>query len=414
MVLICLLISQHQKTTKHHLVSLSQRSIFLDHLAQTSEQPLLLEIVKASGVILHDAQGKEYMDLISGIAVSSLGHGHPEIIKAVNQQLNNFMHVMVYGELVLSPQTKFAKALTDLLPSSLNCVYLVNSGTEAIEGAMKLAKRFTGRSKIVAMRNSYHGSTQGAMSLNSNTYYTDNYKPLLPGVEFIDFNDHESLNQIDQDTACVISEVIQAEAGVIKADVEYMNALRHSCNNQGALLIFDEVQTGFYRTGKRFAFEHYDIIPDVLVLGKAMGGGMPLGAFVAPQNIMKVLSHNPVLGHITTFGGHAVCCAAALASLHVLESEKDRLMVERKSNLFVQNLKHEKIIKVDAFGLLIAITFQNAELNRLIVKKCIESGLMVDWFLFAEHKMRIAPPLIINEEQIIKACKIIVNVCNSI
>ena len=300
---------------------MNQRELFLRHVAQTSPTPLALEIVKAEGCILYDADGKEYLDLIGGISVANIGHRHPKVIEAIQKQLEAYLHIMVYGEFIETPQVQYAKLLTDHLPASLNSVYFTNSGTEATEGAMKLAKRVTGRTQIIAFNNSYHGSTQGALSVMGDEYWRNAFRPLLPDVLHLEYNSFESLNEITEQTACVIAETVQAEAGIIVPAKEWMQALRKKCTETGTLLILDEIQAGFGRTGKLWGFEHFDIVPDILLLGKALGGGMPLGAFIADKKLMDAFTNNPVLGHITTFGGHPVCCAAGMAAMKVLLEE---------------------------------------------------------------------------------------------
>lgn len=386
---------------------LTHRQLFLNHLAQTSDQPMMLEILKAEGVELTDVSGKKYIDLISGISVSNVGHCHPQVVDAIKKQLNDYMHLMVYGEYILSPQTMLAKALCDLLPENLNSCYFVNSGTEAIEGAMKLAKRYTGRTEIIAFKNAYHGSTQGALSLISDEYFKNTFRPLLPDIRFIEFNNENDLKFITKKTACVIAEVIQGEAGAIVPEKGFHKTLRNRCDETGTLLISDEIQTGFGRSGTLFAFEQYDFIPDVVVLAKGMGGGMPIGTFVSSKKIMSSLTNNPVLGHITTFGGHPVSCAASFATLKVICEMNLKTEVEEKENLFRKKLVHKKIKNISGKGLLLAVEFENAKTNKKIIKRCIENGVITDWFLFAENKMRIAPPLIISNDCIINCCDII-------
>lgn len=383
---------------------ITNRQLFQQHLAQTSDAPMLLEIVKAEGLKMWDVNGKEYIDLISGISVSSIGHRHPLVIEAIKNQLDKYMHLMVYGEYVQTPQVEYAKALISLLPENLNCCYFVNSGSEAIEGSLKLAKRVTGRSKIFAFKNAYHGSSHGALSLMSDEYFTNSFRPLLPGIEFLEWNNIEDLDRIDKHTACVVTEIVRAEAGAIIADKEFLRALREKCSEAGALLICDEIQTGFGRTGPLFAFMDYEIDPDVLCLGKGMAGGMPMGAFVASHEMMNEFSHDPVLGHITTFGGHPVMCAAAIATLEVIKSFNTKTTIAAKEKLFRNRLKHEKIKSITGKGLLLAIEFENIVTNKSIIKKCIDKGIIVDWFLFAVHKMRIAPPLNISDEIINYTC----------
>lgn len=386
---------------------LTQRQLFFDHLAQTSETPLAIEIVKAEGVYLYDVAGKRYLDLISGISVSNVGHRHPKVIDAIKEQLDKYMHLMVYGEYVQSPQVQLAKALSDILPDNLSSVYFVNSGSEAIEGAMKLAKRFTGRTEIISFKNGYHGSTQGSLSIMGNEEFKNAYRPLLPDIKQIEYNNFENLKEITSRTACVIVETVQGEAGAIVPEKDFLKKLHEQCTSAGALLVADEIQCGFGRTGKLFAFEHYQFVPDVLCLAKGMGGGMPIGAFISSKKIMSSLSTNPILGHITTFGGHPVCCAAGMATLNVLLESKLMETVEAKEKLFRNLLKHPKIKSINGKGLLLAIEFESYEQNKNIIDKCIEKGLIVDWFLFNSNSMRIAPPLIISEEEIFFSCKII-------
>lgn len=386
------------------------RNLFLHHVAQTSPAPLMLEIDHAEGHYLHTTDGKKYLDLISGIGVSCLGHRHPVIIEAIREQTEKYLHTMVYGEYVLSPQVKLSKLLTDHLPASLDCVYFVNSGAEATEGAMKLVKRFTQRYEIIACRNAYHGSTQGAASLMSDPTYTQAYRPLLPGISFIDFNREADLEKITHRTAAVVMEVVQAEAGVRLPDGEYLLKLRRRCDEVGAMLVFDECQTGFGRTGTLFAFEQYGIVPDILTLAKGMGGGMPIGAFVSSKACMSVLSHDPVLGHITTFGGHPVSCAAALATLETLLSEQWIARVKEKEQLFRSLLQHPSIREVRSAGLLIAVELDSFETVLRVCEACLQRGLIVDWFLFNPNCLRIAPPLTITEDEIRWAAKICTDV----
>ena len=385
------------------------RQLFLSHVAQTSTAPVALEIVKAEGCELTDANGRKYIDLIGGISVANIGHRHPKVVTAIQQQLEAYLHIMVYGEFVQSPQVQYAKLLTEKLPSSLNSVYFTNSGAEAVEGAMKLAKRFTGRTEIVAFNNSYHGSTQGALSIIGSEYWRNSYRPLLPGIQHLNYNSFEDLDFISEQTACVIAEVVQAEAGVIAPQPEWVKALRNRCSEKGALLVLDEIQTGFGRTGKLWGFQHFDIMPDVLLLGKALGGGMPMGAFIASKEIMDVFTDNPVLGHITTFGGHPVCCAAGLAGFQALLEEKYIESVAAKAALFRSLLVHPSIKNIHAFGLWMAIEFDSFETCKRIIDASIENGVITDWFLFASNALRISPPLTISEDEIKKACSIILS-----
>ncbi|MBA3899667.1 MAG: aspartate aminotransferase family protein, partial [Bacteroidetes bacterium] len=374
---------------------ISQRQLFLNHLAQTSDAPLALEIDFAEGVFLTDVNGKKYMDLISGISVSNIGHRHPQVIEAIKAQLDKYLYLMVYGEYIQAPQVAYAKLLTEQLPPNLNSVYFTNSGSEGIEGAMKLAKRHTGRTEIIACKNAYHGSTHGALSIMGDEYFKSAFRPLLPDIKFMEFNNPDDLQQISERTACVIIEPIQGEAGVITPKNDYLQKLQQKCKEQGALFILDEIQTGFGRSGSLFAFQEYGVLPDVITIAKGMGGGMPIGAFVSSKEIMNSISHNPVLGHITTFGGHPVSCAAAKASLEVLLNEKLIGQVKEKEALFRSLLKHPKIVEIRAKGLLIAIEFEDEVSNKKVIQKAIEKGIITDWFLFNSKSLRIAPPLII-------------------
>ncbi len=392
---------------------MNQRELFLRHVAQTSPTPLALEIVKADCCTLYDATGTEYIDLIGGISVANVGHRHPKVIAAIQQQLDAYLHIMVYGEMVEAPQVQYAQLLTDHLPASLNSVYFTNSGAEAVEGAMKLAKRVTGRTQIIAFNQSYHGSTQGALSVLGDEYWRNAYRPLLPDVLHLAYNSFESLNEITAQTACVIAETVQAEAGINAPSAEWLQALREKCTATHTLLVLDEIQAGFGRTGKLWGFEHFDIVPDVLLLGKALGGGMPLGAFIADKQLMDAFTENPVLGHITTFGGHPVCCAAGMAAMKALLEEGWIDTVKKKETLFKSLLTHPKIKAVRSFGLWMAVEFDSFETNKKIIDACINEGVLTDWFLFASHCLRISPPLMISEEQIEKACEVIQTALNS-
>jgi acetylornithine/N-succinyldiaminopimelate aminotransferase len=391
---------------------LTLRQLFLANNAQTTDFPLLLEFERAEGIYMYDASGKPYIDLISGIGVSSLGHSNPYVINAIKEQLDKYMHLMVYGEYVQTPQVRFAGRLISILPSQLNSVYFVNSGAEAVEGALKLAKRYTGRSKIISCYNSYHGSTNGALSVMGNEEYKQAYRPLLSGINFIKFNHIDDLELITQETACVIIETVQGEAGVRVPDKAYMQVLRQRCTDTGTLLILDEIQAALGRTGKLFAFEHFDIVPDILLLAKALGGGMPVGAFISSNKIMGALKENPILGHITTFGGHPVCCAAGLAALEVLLNENLVEQVDAKEKLFRELLVHPAIKEVRGKGLMLAIELEDFDLNKKIIDRCIENGVVVDWFLHCSNSMRIAPPLIITHDEIRKACEVIIESIN--
>lgn len=386
----------------------SQRSLFLEHVAQTSDFPLCLEIENAEGMYMIDVNGKKYLDLISGISVSNLGHRHPNVINAVKEQLEKYTYLMVYGEFVQSPQVKLAQLLTQQLPSSLSSCYFVNSGSEANEGALKLAKRYTGRREIISFKNAYHGSTQGCLSIIGSDEYKKPFEPLLPDIIQLEFNNENDLSAITTKTACVIVEPIMGEAGVIVPKNNYLQKLRNKCTETGTLLIFDEIQTGFGRTGKLFAFEHFGVVPDIITLAKAMGGGFPIGAFISSNEIMGSLKTNPILGHITTFGGHPVSCAAAYANLQTLLYENELILtVPQKEQLFVELLKHQKIKEVRSFGLLIAVELDSFETNKAIIDRCIANGVLTDWFLFNDKSLRIAPPLIISEDEIKMACQVI-------
>jgi len=388
------------------------RDIFLRNVAQTSGAPLALEIIKADGALLYDVNGNEYIDLIGGISVANVGHRHPKVIQSIKDQLEAYLHVMVYGEFIETPQVQFAKLLTDHLPSSLNSVYFTNSGAEATEGAMKLAKRFTDRAEIIAFNNSYHGSSQGALSVMGSEYWRNAFRPLLPGIFHFDYNSSAAIKAITGQTSCVIMETVQGEAGIIGPTKDWIQTLRKKCTETGTLLILDEIQTGFGRTGKLWGFEHFDIVPDILLLGKALGGGMPLGAFIADKKLMSVLTDNPVLGHITTFGGHPVCCAAGFAALRALLNEEMISKVKEKEELFKSLLVHKKIRSVHSFGLWLAVEFGTFETNKMIIDRCIANGVLTDWFLFAPNCLRISPPLIISAEQIKKACETLVKAIN--
>jgi acetylornithine/succinyldiaminopimelate/putrescine aminotransferase len=378
--------------------------IFLNHLAQTSPYPLQLPVEKAAGIYLYSPDGKKYMDLISGIGVSNIGHRHPHVIKAIKEQLDKHLHVMVYGEYIQSSPNLLAAKLASVLPEQLSCSYFANSGTEANEAALKLAKRYTGRTEIVSFRQSYHGSTHGSLSVSGNENKKYAFRPLLPDVKFLDFNDETQLDQITEKTSCVIIETIQGDAGVRIPDRAYMQALRKRCNDTGALLILDEIQCGMGRTGTLFAFEQYDIVPDILTIGKAFGGGLPIAAFISSAEKMNTLSHNPMLGHITTFGGNPVCCASALATLEVIENEKLLDQVEIKGKLFESLLVHPAIKEIRRIGLMFAIDFETEEVVNKIVQNCLEEGVITYWFLSHPYSFRIAPPLTISEAEISASC----------
>lgn len=390
------------------------RQAFLQHVAQTSDAPLAIEASHAKGIYIHTLQGQQLIDLISGIAVSSLGHSHPKIVAAVQAQAAKYMHLMVYGEYVEQPQVKLAEKICSVLPKNLNSVYFTNSGTEATEGALKLAKRYTGRSELVYFQNSYHGSTSGALSVMGDENFKSKFRPLIPDCTMIQYGDFQDLQKITCRTAAVIAEPVQAEVGVNVPPKGYLQALQKRCNDVGALFILDEIQTGMGRTGTLFRFQAEEITPDILLLAKAFGGGMPLGAFISSQEIMKVFQDNPILGHITTFGGHPVSCAAALASLEILLEEDYVGQVETKGALFEQRLKHPKILKINRAGLMMAVQFDSFEQNKRIIDQCIHNGLISDWFLFNSQSMRIAPPLIITIEEIETSCQIILKSINEV
>ncbi|HPD96463.1 MAG: aspartate aminotransferase family protein [Bacteroidales bacterium] len=376
------------------------RQQFLNHVAQTSESPLMLEIEKAEGVFLFGPNNKKYFDLISGVSVSNVGHGNPKVIEAIKNQVDSYTHLMVYGEIVQKPQVELAVKLKSLLPDTLDSTYFVNSGSEAIEGAIKLAKRYTGRSGMVAFINAYHGSSIGALSVMGCEEQKRSYRPLMPGVTHINFNNFDDLSLITEETAGVIIEPIQGEGGIRIAQYDYLQELRKRCNEVGALLIFDEVQTGLGRTGKMFALEHYNVVPDILVLAKALGGGMPLGAFIASKNVMSSFCTDPVLGHITTFGGHPVSCAASLAAIKVLEDEHLIEAVNRKEQIFRKALEGHKLVKeIRSKGLIMAIELGSADKVNAILRLGLERGFLLDYFLFCDSAFRIAPPLTITDEE---------------
>lgn len=390
----------------------NRQQLFLSHLAQTTDFPLLLEIDRAEGIYMYGPDGKKYIDLISGIGVSNVGHCHPKVVQAIKDQAEKYMHLMVYGEYVQSPQVKLAEALTQTLPPALDNVYLVNSGSEAVEGAIKLAKRYTGKPHIVSCINAYHGSSQGALSAGGNEIFKQNYRPLIPGHFQIPFGNPKFFDQINDRTAAIILETVQGEAGIRIADQSYFEALRKRCDEVGALLILDEIQAGFGRTGKFWAFEHYGIVPDILVTAKGMGGGMPIGAFISSKAIMGSFKNNPMLGHITTFGGHPVSAAASLATIQILQEGKLFEDAERKAELFKSLLNHPKIKSFRNKGLMMAVEFESFDVLKPIIDRAIELGVVTDWFLFCDNSMRIAPPLIITDIQIMEACEIILQAIN--
>ncbi|SEB19141.1 aspartate aminotransferase family protein [Pedobacter hartonius] len=393
---------------------ISHKELFLLNNAQTSTSPNMLEVERAAGMYLYDKSGKAYMDLVSGFAVSNIGHRHPKVLEAIRAQLDKYLHLTVYGEFVQSPMVLFAQKLISVLPEQLNNVYFVNSGTEATEGALKLAKRYTGRSGIISCHHAYHGSTHGALSVMGNEYFKQKYRPLLPDVSFMTFGKEDDLSLISTSTACVIMETVQGEAGIRVASAEYMEKLRARCTATGTLLILDEIQAAFGRTGKLFAFEHYGIVPDILLLAKALGGGMPIGAFIANREVMGVLKENPILGHITTFGGHPVSSVAGLASLNVILEEELVKDVDAKGSLFRSLLVHPLIREVRGIGLMMCIQLDSFEQVERVSKLCAADGVVIDWFLHCETALRIAPPLIITEEEIKKASAVILKALDAL
>lgn len=383
---------------------MNQRQIFLNHVAQTSPSPLALEIVKAEGIKLFDKNGKEYLDLIGGISVANIGHRHPKVIDAIKSQLDDYLHIMVYGEFIETPQVRYAQKLVEHLPASLNSVYFTNSGSEATEGAMKLAKRVMHRPNMIGFKNSYHGSTQGALSMMGDEYWRNAFRPLLPGILHLEYDSFDSLQYINEDTACVLLEPVQAESGLRLPSNEWMQAIRKKCTDTGTLLILDEIQTGFGRTGKCWAFEHFGIVPDILLLGKALGGGMPLGAFIADKKLMDCFSENPVLGHISTFAGHPVCCAAGLAAFEVL-LEENIIKTEMPSLPEINGgCLHFPFPRWGCIG------FDSFETNKKVIDRCLEKGLLTDWFLFASSCLRISPPLTMTDQELQHSLEIIQSV----
>ena len=395
---------------------ITHRELFLKNVAQTSDFPLSLEIERAEGVYMYGKEGKAYMDLISGIGVSNVGHRHPKVTQAIHDQVDKYLHLMVYGEYIQTPQLLLAEALVKTLDKGcrkypvLDNVYFTNSGTEAVEGAMKLAKRYTGKQEIISCVNAYHGATQGALSLSGSENFKRNYRPLLPEIKQIKHGNFEDIQLITFKTAAIFIEIIGGESGVRVPDYQYFIELRKQCDLTGTLLIIDEIQTGFGRTGTFWAFEQFGFYPDVLLCAKGMGGGMPIGAFIANQKVMAVFKNNPILGHITTFGGHPVSAAASLATLNVIYEEKLLDDVKRKAQIFRDLLVHEKIKEVRNQGLMMAVEFEDFDTLKPIIDRAIEKGVITDWFLFCDNSMRIAPPLIITDEEIVLACKVILSV----
>ena len=387
---------------------MNQQKTFLSRLGQTSPFPFMLDIDRAEGIFIYDKSGKSYMDMIAGVAVNNIGHNHPKVVEALKTQIDRHLHVMVYGEFIQDAQSNFATTLTSLLPEQLNCVYTVNSGTEANEAALKLAKRVTGRSELVSFRGSYHGSTHGSLSVSGNEVKKIAFRPLLPDVRFLQFNSIVDLDKITNLTAGVIIETVQGDAGVRIPTPEFLKALRAKCDEVGALLIFDEIQCGMGRTGKLFAFEHFNVIPDILTLGKALGGGMPIGALVSSTENLKEFTYNPMLGHITTFGGHPVICAAGNAALEVMRDELDFLEVNRLGALLEELIgANEEIIAIRRIGMMFAFDMVSAERVEKVVMKCMEKGLLSFWFLSHPYSFRLSPPLTISEKEIRLAALII-------
>lgn len=388
---------------------------FLQHIAQTSDSPLAIQIERAEGVFMYDINNKAYIDCISGISVSNVGHANPMVNEAVKKQLDQHLHLMVYGEIIQKPQVELAQKLSTLLPEGMDSVYFVNSGSEAVEGAMKLAKRYTGKHRFVALKQAYHGSTHGALSLMSDSYFTDAFVPLLPGIDFIDQNNHEeALNAIDCDVAAVFMEPIMSEKGYIPCADDFIQLVASRCKQVGALLVFDEIQSGMGRTGQFLAFQHTNVNPDIVLMAKAFGGGLPLGAFVSSKNIMQVLMDNPVLGHITTFGGHPLSCTASLAAINYIYDNDLMGAIPPKEQLFRSLLVHPLIKEISGKGLMLAISFENKQFARQVIDQCVQDGLLIDWFLFAEDKIRLSPPLIIETPEIKEICRIILKNINQV
>ena len=393
---------------------MDNKEIFHTLQAQTTPFPIGLEISRAEGLFIYDKAGKAYYDLVSGLAVTNIGHRHPKVIEAIKKQLDIHLHVMPYGEFIQTPQLELAKKLNEILPANLTTSYFVNSGAEAVEGALKLAKRYTSRQEIIACHKSYHGSTHGALSVSGNPVKQSAFKPLLPDVHFIEFNNLAELNKITTKTACVIIETVQGDAGVRIPDLCYLQKLREKCTETGTLLILDEIQTGFGRTGSFFAFEQYGITPDILVIAKALGGGMPIGAFVSSKKIMDCLTHNPMLGHITTFGGHPVNCAAAIANIKVIQEENLIVDVHEKGALMNQLLSHSLVKEIRQIGLMLAIDLENEEITQQVVEGCMEKGIIAFWFLSCPASFRLAPPLTITLEEIETVCGVICKVFDGV
>ncbi len=393
---------------------MDDKEIFHTLQAQTTPFPIGLEIARAEGLFIYDKSGKAYYDMVSGLAVTNIGHRHPKVIKAIKNQLDTHLHVMPYGEFIQTPQLKLAEKLNEILPENLTTSYFVNSGAEAVEGALKLAKRYSGREEIIACHKSYHGSTHGALSVSGNPVKQSAFKPLLPDVNFIEFNSTSDLEKITEKTACVIIETVQGDAGVRIPAKEYMKTLRTKCTETGTLLILDEIQTGFGRTGSFFAFEQFEITPDILVIAKALGGGMPIGAFVSSKKNMDCLTNNPMLGHITTFGGHPVNCAAAVANINVIQEENLVADVHKKGVLMKQLLSHSLVKEIRQIGLMLAIDLEDEEITQQVVEGCMEKGIIAFWFLSCPASFRLAPPLTISFEEIERVCEVICGVFDGV
>jgi len=384
---------------------MNNRQLFFQHLAQTSDKPIGIEVASAEGIYIKDVEGKKFVDMIAGFSVCNIGHSHPDVIQAIQAQVEKYMHVIVYGEFIQAPQVQYAKALMSLLPENLQSVYFTSSGAEATEGAMKLAKRVTKRTKIISFKGGYHGSTQGALSVMGDEYFKNAFRPLLPDTLQLRYNNFEDLEHIDATVACIIVEPVQAESGITPATKEWLAAIAQKCKEHCALLIFDEIQSGFGRTGSMFAFEQLGLVPDILLLGKALGGGLPLGAFISHPKMMALLTENPVLGHITTFGGNPVSCAAGDAALKVLQSSGWIKEVAEKENILVKEMNHTAIMNRSHKGLWMSIQFESDELAKKIAATCVENGIITDWFLFAEDRIRIAPPFCITNLELSTAIK---------
>ena len=385
--------------------SMNNRQLFFQHLAQTSDKPIGIEVASAEGIYIMDVNGKKLVDMIAGFSVCNIGHSHPDVIHAIQQQVEKYMHVIVYGEFIQAPQVQYAKALTSLLPENLQSVYFTSSGAEAAEGAMKLAKRVTKRTKIISFKGGYHGSTQGALSIMGDEYFKNAFRPLLPDTFQLRYNNFEDLEQIDSTVACVIVEPVQAESGITPATKDWLAAIAEKCKQHCVLFIFDEIQSGFGRTGSMFAFEQLGVVPDILLVGKALGGGLPLGAFISHPKMMGLLTESPVLGHITTFGGNPVSCAAGHAALKVLLASGWIKEVEAKENILLKEMTHPAIINRTHKGLWMSLQFESVTLTKKIAATCVANGIITDWFLFAEDKIRIAPPLCITDLELSAAIK---------